>query len=252
MKKRWMGLLIVAGFLSGTVFAETTSSPENEGWEFTVAPYLWMAGIEGSAGTVPGVPAAQVDADFSDILENLDIALMAVGEARYGKWAVVDDFMYLNLSAGGQAPAPVSGKIEADITSVINTLAAAYRVVEDEKIAVDLYAGARLWHVDTELAIKSGPSAGTKTQGDDLWIDPVIGAKVVGTLSEKISITLGGFFGMGASDEDWSLMAMFNYDVKEWVALTAGYRHMSVDYEDGGFVYDVEMSGPVLGAVFRF
>jgi len=223
MKKRWMGLLIVAGFLAGTVFAETTSSPEHEGWEFAVAPYLWMAGIEGTAGTVPGLPAASVDASFSDILENLDIALMAVGEARYGKWAVVDDFMYLNLSAGGQAPAPVSGKIEADITSVINTLAAAYRVVEDEKIAVDLYAGARLWHVDTE-----------------------------GTLSEKMSITLGGFFGMGASDEDWSLMAMLNYDVKEWVALTAGYRHMSVDYQDGGFVYDVEMSGPVLGAVFRF
>ncbi len=256
MKKKWIGLLVLVGILSGTVFAEKTlpeMTPESEngGWEFAVAPYLWMAGIEGSAGTLPGLPVADVDADFSDILENLDFTLMVAGEARNGKWAVMDDFIYLNLSAGAHVPAPVSAKAEADIVNMINTLAAAYRVVEEEKITVDVYAGARLWYVDTELAIKGGPAAG-KTQGDDLWIDPVCGVKMLAELGGNFSLMAGGFFGMGASDEDWSLMSTLNYTVNDLIRVMGGYRHMSVDYEDGGFVYDVELSGPILGLAFRF
>jgi hypothetical protein len=47
-------------------------------------------------------------------------------------------------------------------------------------------------------------------------------------------------------------MVSLNYDVNETLLVTLGYRHMSVDFEDGDFVYDVEISGPIIGAVFRF
>jgi hypothetical protein len=34
--------------------------------------------------------------------------------------------------------------------------------------------------------------------------------------------------------------------------MVAGYRAMSVDYENGDFVFDVVQHGPVIGGEFRF
>jgi hypothetical protein len=36
------------------------------------------------------------------------------------------------------------------------------------------------------------------------------------------------------------------------VSLVGGYRHQDVDYHDGDFLLDVEMSGPMLGLMLRF
>jgi hypothetical protein len=34
--------------------------------------------------------------------------------------------------------------------------------------------------------------------------------------------------------------------------VTGGWRILSVDYDSGGIVYDVDQSGPLIGATFRF
>ena len=47
-------------------------------------------------------------------------------------------------------------------------------------------------------------------------------------------------------------LATLNYRLRDWLWLRAGYRHLEVDYEDGDFSYDVEMSGPIVGAGMRF
>jgi hypothetical protein len=40
--------------------------------------------------------------------------------------------------------------------------------------------------------------------------------------------------------------------VSDSVSLIAGYRGLSVDYEDDGFVFDVVMHGPILGLTWSF
>ena len=57
---------------------------------------------------------------------------------------------------------------------------------------------------------------------------------------------------MGEADEDWNLMGTLNYSLTQQIQLSAGYRHLSVDYQRDGFVYDVEMSGPLLGIAGHF
>ena len=57
----------------------------------------------------------------------------------------------------------------------------------------------------------------------------------------------------GPQDRALSLLAdettrAFN----DTVSATAGYRHLEVDYSNGGFDFDVELSGPVIGATIRF
>ena len=44
-----------------------------EEWSFRIAPYAWMAGIEGVVKPFDAGPTTDVDLSFSDVLENLDI-----------------------------------------------------------------------------------------------------------------------------------------------------------------------------------
>jgi hypothetical protein len=51
------------------------------GWTFSVAPYAWAAGLSGDTSQF-GLPIVHLDSSFSDILDHLDFAAMAIGEAR--------------------------------------------------------------------------------------------------------------------------------------------------------------------------
>jgi opacity protein-like surface antigen len=47
-------------------------------------------------------------------------------------------------------------------------------------------------------------------------------------------------------------LGVLQYEVAESITLEAGYRYLAVDYDDGGFLFDVAMHGPIIGASFRF
>ena len=271
----WIGLV---GLISGVALAEkpvpqkTVSPAEKEGgWAFSIAGYLWMAGLKGDEGVVGAGPAANVDLDFKEITETLDFAMMMIMETRKGKWGILNDFIYIQVSGDLQLPGPLESKMELDQMSLIDTLAVSYRVVEEKKVTLDCFAGARLWYVDTELTVtpqrdpnrlasrprldarvREPDLSQRKFQEDEFWVDPVVGFKVAADLGHRLSVAAGGTFGMGAADEDWSLIAVLAADVTDHIQLMGGYRHLSVDYEKNGFVYDIEMSGPILGAALRF
>jgi hypothetical protein len=61
--------------------APTVEPAVSDGWTFSVTPYFWAAGISGEAAQF-GLPVVGIDADFSDILDNLDFAAMAIVDAR--------------------------------------------------------------------------------------------------------------------------------------------------------------------------
>ena len=60
-----------------------------------------------------------------------------------------------------------------------------------------------------------------------------------------------GGFGAG-SQLMWDLMGGAGYKFNDTFSLFAGYRAVSVDYSDNGFVYDVVEKGPILAGVFQF
>ncbi|SFT80813.1 hypothetical protein [Sedimentitalea nanhaiensis] len=67
-------------------------------WEFRLTPYLWMAGLQGQVGTVPGLPPVDVDLSFSDILDDLEFGSMVMGSARNGPWVIYLDTTHVQLS----------------------------------------------------------------------------------------------------------------------------------------------------------
>lgn len=85
------------------------------------------------------------------------------------------------------------------------------------------------------------------------WVDPFIGFRGRLNLTDKIYLAargdIGGF-GIG-SDLAYNLVGAIGYQWNRKLSTELGYRCLSIDYSDGGFVYDTETSGAFMGLTFR-
>ncbi len=251
---------VVAAALSGLLasmaiatasLAEDSKSPlASDDWSLSISPYIWGAGMKGSVASFPGTPAADFDVSFSDILENLDIAGMAIVQLRYQRYAAYMDLMYTDISGDQETPL---GILFEDVTleteTFIGTFGGAYRPIETDHASLDLLAGIRVWSVDTRLTLEGGALPDQEFEYNEDWIDPIIGFHGYYQFDNGIFLTnlsqVGGF-GVG-SDLTWDSFAGIGYQFNDSISAIAGYRHLEVDYEHNGFIFDVEMSGPVIG-----
>jgi hypothetical protein len=223
-------------------------------WQFTASAYLWAPGISGTVGLGP-LPPVDIDADFLDLVENLDFAFMALGEARYDRFGIAGDLMYTKLSADGTGPL---GLLNASVTSelIVGTLMAEYRVIEQAGTSVDVMAGARVWGVMGDFEVTTAGEGVALISGSDekYWVDPMIGVK--GRLQGASPWYLTGWAMIGgfgvSSDIDWDLFGGLGYQFNDTFSFVAGYRGTGVDYQDDNFQFDVIQHGPIMGGVFRF
>src|SRR5215212_5040474 len=63
-------------------------------WSFTIAPYVWLAGLEGEIAAF-GAPEVDIDLSISDVLKHLDAGLMGAAEARNGRFSVATEFFWV-------------------------------------------------------------------------------------------------------------------------------------------------------------
>ncbi|MBB93369.1 MAG: hypothetical protein CML68_01995 [Rhodobacteraceae bacterium] len=223
-------------------------------WSFSVAPYLWAAGQSGTVGVLPGVPPADIDLSFGDILEDLEASVMVVGQARLGRFAISADLQYIRTTTEGETPGPLYGATEVRTETFMATLTADYQVSAAPEGELWASAGLRYWDVDNRLTLAPGTLPGRVTDGTGRWVDPMIGLRGRYALTDAVELTgwayLGGF-GVG-SDLTTDVFAGLAYGFSDRITGTLGWRHLTVDRTDGDFVYDVSQSGPVLGVAFHF
>ncbi|MFN4142143.1 hypothetical protein [Aestuariivirga sp.] len=253
---KWLGVGVACWLAAGPSLAADVLPPEAEsGWDFTVAAYLWASGINGETGVLDQ-PPEDIDASFSDILENLDFAAMGLAEARNGPFVLGMDLTYVKLGAETGLPegAPAE-EIDISVATWMVTGYAGYSIVDAESFRLDLVGGARLWSLDTEFNYDGGALDGMTDSDGASWVDPVVGAKMRLDLMPDVYVTAWGLVGGGLSSGSelmWDVMAGAGYDFTDSFSLFAGYRAVSVDYSDDGLVYDIVEQGPILAAAFRF
>lgn len=253
-------LVSVTGILSASqLFGGTTTiapgpgpvmtTTSDNGWNFTLGLYGWGAGLDGDLGA--GGYAMPVDISFSDILDTLDMTAMGVVEARKDRWLFQLEGLYLRNSVSGSAETPVRNQtFSADLVAKTTRLEAiaGYRLLENEGASLDLFAGAVYYDIDNELDIK-GPNGSFSADSGDNWIDPVIGLRLRQQLDEDWCVQVRGEVGGFGVNSDlvWQALALVGYQITDSSTLFAGWRHAAVDYQNGGFLYDVYCSGPILG-----
>jgi hypothetical protein len=250
-----------ADLTAGTPTEETIDASIDAAWEVSVAPfYGWVPGMKGSVG-VFGQPLADIDVTPIDILQNLDGFLevlegiyFGAGHVRRGDFGFAWDVVYIDVFSTDQIGGDfVSGTLDVGFTQTMATLLGTYRIHESPRAYVDALAGARISDIDLNVGITLGPGGGSASDGDT-WVDPMIGLKGRKYLSERYYLDgwamIGGFG--AASDLVWDVNGVFGYEVKDWLSAFAGFRATGMDYQNGAFVWDVTMYGPVVGFDLRF
>ena len=95
-------------------------------------------------GTV-GVKGFDTHVDYNPltVVKHLDWGIMAKGEVRKGKWGILGDGFFAQLSASGDPPGPLYNNANIKLQQGMVELALAYRIIDDRRGFLDIYAGAR-------------------------------------------------------------------------------------------------------------
>jgi hypothetical protein len=231
----------------------TAASPPASGgkWEFSVTPYAFLPRLTGSVGVQN--QTAQVNASFSDIFRNLNFAAMGTFEARRGNWSVLVDGMYMSLSGTKVTPSPFFSDIDVEVKEIVIAPEVGYRVVKTEHGAIDLLAGARIWHVKSHLTFQPRILPLVDVEGSRNWADPIVGARGTRSLSPR-TFLLGEFdaggFGVG-SNFTGQVFGGAGFQLKPRIGLIGGYRYLRTDYVNDNFIFRTALSGITIGAKFK-
>ena len=243
--------------LTACLLAQGAVAAEEE-WEFSLEPYLLLSSIEGDSG-IGRVQGAEVDVDFGDILEVLEIGAMVHFEAlRNDEWGVAFDYGFMDL--GSDISGPRGGVVDADVRQGVLELLVFRRLQRGEN-HIDLFGGVRWWDNDIDVVISPAILPGTTTVDiEEDWVDPIMGARWWHPVSESWEIMLRGDIGGFGISSDFTAAASFSaiYEIKENMSLELAYKATWVDYEDGNrgtpgyFAYDTVTHGPMIGVAFKF
>lgn len=254
---RVISCCVLLPLLCSLVQAQSDPAPASQpspdpGWEFSVAPYFFLANLDGTVGVVG--QRAEVDARFRDLFRHLDFAAMGQFEAHKGNWSILGDAMYMSLSGQRVTPSPLFSDMDVEVKETVLEPAVAYRVLQTEGGSIDVLGGVRFWHVKTHLTFQPRILPLVDVEGSKSWADPIIGARGTAKLSPRVFV-LGRFDvgGFGASsDFTGQVFGGAGFQVKPRVALVGGYRYLRVDYANEGFIFKTAMNGIVMGAKFKF
>jgi hypothetical protein len=280
-------LLLAAGGTSGAQAQQPISSGHQpagpSGWTFDVAPYLWMPSINANLNfnlppALGGTVSANPSIGFGDLVSHLNFGAMAAADARYDRFSVLTDFMYMNL--GGTAaqfksvnfpnhPAiPIVGGVQSsqslNLNATIWTLAGGYTLAQGDWGNIDAIAGFRLLDVNTRTNYSlgltiTGPRGNGATFGGigsvsasaDIW-------NGIGGFRGRIRVGNAGFFipyyfdiGAGGSKLTWQVSSGVGYHAGlADVSLT--YRYLSFEQSSSSVVQRLWIQGPMLMVNFAF
>ena len=218
---------------------------------FRVTPYIWALSLDGATG-LPNGDDLPIDASFSDLLDNLNMALMVDLEWNTkSDWFFLLDALWANLESDFATPGPLPVTGTTEVEMYLYDALIGYSINE----TIGAYIGARL--NDQEVTINTDGGVAPEVKIGDDWTDFIIGMRVFGELGANWSMG-GRFDGAigGDSDSSFNLQIVFLRHFGENMHLNLGWRYYDVDFESGTgtdrYKWDVSHSGPMIGWSWEF
>ena len=251
---------IVIGLgLALNLMAPMALAQESERWEHSLAVYLWFADIKGATSL-----GTDVEVDFDDLVDNLQMGFMGTYQARKGKWSFLGDVIYLDvgksesfeLPTPGPRPIVVPVETDLDLEGWVINLHGGYTLYSNDGSLTDFVFGARYLDLSTDVSIffdTQLPPGGIEREGgrsEKVW-DAIVGIKGRAQLGEHWYIPYYIDIGTGESDFTWQAEVGISYQAARWADIALTYRHLEWQL-DKQLVDDFSFGGPVLGVIFRF
>jgi hypothetical protein len=247
----------------------------------------WLAGISGDTG-VKGV-VDSVDVGFDQLLRHLThVPIVLSADVRYQRWELFGDGQYMEVGASATLPGLLFTNANLHLKSGLAEGFLGYRLINCNKAALSLFAGARYSYEGVDLSIFDNGDArlpilrrllglGKKldASGSIDWVDPVIGARGRVKIWKATSLyaegDIGGFDANSGSafaihrqgrtlvktpisSEDWSYQVQggLELQVSRWFWTQVGWRYLKYDFVQAGFTNKTELNGPFIQGGVNF
>ena len=226
------------------------SDAASEEWEFILELYGWLPDIE-----VTSAGGTDVKIDIETIVENLDLIVFTTFGARKKGWHFMADVIYMDIS---DDPDQNLGRLlqltDIEMKAWVFNPFVSYEIFGSKKGSFQLLAGARFLDIEVELGLKTRPPLDPgKSDGsfdDNVW-DGVVGIRGFYNLTDRWFVPYRVDVGTGDTDYTWHVLAGIGYKFDSFKML-AGYRHLEWEFEDDAALKDLQVSGPIVGAIFIF
>jgi len=230
-----------------TLCGPTNAKPT--GAHFIVALYGWMPSINGETSVRD--LSADVNVRFSDLLRHLRWGAMGTYEASYNSWLGIDDAVYASVRVKHTVSrTPLQPQLDAGLDLFIGNTFVGYSFKPEPSVAIDVLAGARVWHTDATLAV-SGDVVNRERERVSTWADAIGGLRVRWAPAQKWQINIAGDGGAGGSKGTGEGLGSVSYMWTHWSAF-AGYRYLYVNRQKNDFDFKGHLAGPLIGGAYRF
>ena len=258
MKTRILAAAILAASASSPAIADDTTGE----WKMSVTPYVWATDV--------GIDVSYADRDlvdvtlpFEDLLEDLETTAQVRFEATRGQHGVALDLFDVTLadessaiaipdgSGNSLVLATESGMSILDLTGIYNPKA--------DGSGVSFLYGMRVINQRNEIdatVIAGGEAVASRGYDmDETFTDALVGIRYMGNLPKNWSYEITADVSTGDTELTWSVAPSIGYSFgdKDQFRVTAGYRHMLVDFDTQDPVdMDMSLSGLLIGFRYQF
>jgi hypothetical protein len=231
-------------------------------WKMAVTPYLWATDV--------GVNASFADRElvdatipFGDLVEDLETVAQVRLEAMRGRHGVAVDLFDVTLAdetAGIALPDGSSNSLVLGTESGMTIFDAmgVYNPAGDGTGLSVLY-GLRVINqrneIDATVLAGVDVAASAAYDMDDTLTDGLVGLRYAGSLPGDWSYEITADVSTGDTELTWSVAPAIGYTFgsHDQYRLTAGYRHMEVDFDTRDPVdMDMSLSGFLVGFRYQF
>jgi hypothetical protein len=292
MLRRFFITAILTGLLGGGAMAGAQAQqPTNasqpianpSGWTFDLTPYVWFATMNvGMNLNLPSALGGSVSTDtsvgFGQLLSHMNFAAMVAADARYDRFTILTDFLYMNLGGVGtqiksvnfpnHPSIPISTTVQAsagmNVSAPIWTLAGGYTLAQGDWGNFDAIVGFRYLELNGRVNYSlnltlTGPRGNGATFGGigsvsgsvNIWngIAGFRGRFVIGNTALFIPYYFD--IGAGGSNLTWQIASGLGYSTS-WGDVALTYRYLSFEQGNDSVLRNLSVRGPMVALDIKF
>jgi hypothetical protein len=255
---------------SGAAAAEDVNMWDGQ-WHFGTTVYLWTPFMYTTVQLPPvaGGGNPTIETQPSQYLKYLQSGALFQAAVQKGDFGIWTDLVYLNLQAspthtrqiglpGVDPTLPVSLTLDVGVRASIWTLAPTYTVIHNDVATLDVMAGLRYTSLRVSLAYQLTAPPTVLMRGGGFWpsadsTDGLVGIKGMLRLSSDGKWYVPYEADVGTGNKNWQYNAFVGVGYKfHWGDVTLAVRNLTYQRTGDVLVEKVRMTGPLLGATFRW